>query len=726
MMDAPNAARAWLILTAVMILAGCRGDGETKLFSGFQPSAGQPPTISGSPIGKVAVGEVYSFQPTAEDPDGQPLKFSITNKPRWAAFDASSGLLRGAPSSDDVGTFSSIRISVSDGGSTNSIGPFSIVVAPSASTPGTPSSPTTPSTPPMEQPTPTPTPSAGSAFEFSEIPEIVFVRGYAETQNLGIFHLDTLNRWSPGDLENRSNWKPRISTQMDIVDGSITGVAYDPATAVLRYDGTGSGTETATVTLSAPGAGVVSQRFNVRVLAPTLVWGNGASKRFSTTGVDAETTPWMEMQKLLRRGAEYDEPNVLMITAGTYAGDFYIGSGKKNLYIIGEPGSRPVLRGGHLPISVVETAYLKNLELYETLVDGGQYYVDRAVNIYVTEIYQHDSTKSRNGFSTPAYEGDSRYGIVKPPGVWRHWFWNFHGSQMGGTGALNHQFYIQGRPNTYLIVNNMLITGSCECSVLKSTRYHNILRNSLISSVLDPENPTIGLRSDKLVDFVSAGEAIVYNNEFIGARSLAKGGLTAFVHFRARRNWWGADSPAYPDVSWDPPVTSNVDGGYLAPKGFSAGPETYVSQAFWNTVRSYDLKDASNPYTFKKFVAYNTFRWIDEGDRRAPAIREDGTAPRAAAYQFSNAEVWGTIPSNWVERSVVFVANNTYIGWDPTDVPANRFIDMVWTTPENLVTRVGPGPWAWPAPPRTLVSVGGENGPLGNTGPIELPAWFRK
>jgi hypothetical protein len=114
---------------------------------------------------------------------------------------------------------------------------------------------------------------------------------------------------------------------------------------------------------------------------------------------------------------------------------------------------------------------------------------------------------------------------------------------MGGTGALNHHFYIQGRPNTFLIVNNMLITGSCECSVVKSTRYHNIIRNSLVSSVLDPQNPTVGLRSDKLVDFASAGEAVVYNNEFIGARSLDKGGVTALVHFRARRDWWGADSP---------------------------------------------------------------------------------------------------------------------------------------------------------------------------------------
>ena len=714
-------------LVAILLLtAGCKSDGKGGLFDELAANLGQPPSIAGQPVTKVAVGQAYDFRPTATDPDGGALRFMVANKPDWAAFDPGSGQLTGTPSSDDVGSFANVTISVSDGAATKSLKPFTIDVTPGGNTANpSPSTPAPSISSPMVQPTPTATPSAGSSFEFSEIPEIIFIRGYAESEHLGIFHLDTLNRWSPGDLENRSGWKPRVATSLDVVDGSLTGVTYDSATGVLSYDGRGTGTETATVTLSAPSQGVVSQRFNVRVLAPTLAWGNGAASRFPAIGHDAETTPWMELQKSLRTGASYQEPNVLLVTQGTYSGDFYIGSGKKNLYIVGEPGTLPAFRGGHLPLSMVETAYLKNLELFETLVDGGQYYVDRPVNIYVTRVYQHDSVKSRNGFSTPAYEGNSRYGIVVPPGVWRHWFWNFRGSQMGGTGALNHHFYIQGRPNTFLIVNNMLITGSCECSVVKSTRYHNIIRNSLVSSVLDPQNPTVGLRSDKLVDFASAGEAVVYNNEFIGARSLDKGGVTALVHFRARRDWWGADSPAYPDVSWEPAVTSNVGGGYLAPQGFSAGPETFVSAAFWDKVRSHDLKDPANPFTFKKYVAYNTFRWIDEGDRRAPAIREDGTAPRHAAYQFSNAELWGTVPANWVERSVIFVANNTYIGWEAADAP-NRFIDVEWTTPENLVTRVGPGPWAYPAPPRTLVTVGGENGPLGAGSPIELPQWFRK
>ena len=47
-------------------------------------SAGQanrPPTISGDPVRSITVGSAYNFQPTAADPDGNALTFSIQNRP---------------------------------------------------------------------------------------------------------------------------------------------------------------------------------------------------------------------------------------------------------------------------------------------------------------------------------------------------------------------------------------------------------------------------------------------------------------------------------------------------------------------------------------------------------------------------------------------------------------------------------------------------------------------
>ena len=87
-----------------------------------------PPIISSTPATSVTAGSTYSFQPSASDPDGDSLTFSIANKPAWASFSASTGRLSGTPSSTQVGIYSGITISVSDGQSTTSLPTFSITV----------------------------------------------------------------------------------------------------------------------------------------------------------------------------------------------------------------------------------------------------------------------------------------------------------------------------------------------------------------------------------------------------------------------------------------------------------------------------------------------------------------------------------------------------------------------------------------------------------------------
>jgi hypothetical protein len=101
-----------------------------------------PPTISGTPATSVAEGVAYSFQPTATDPDGDSLTFSISNRPTWATFTASTGRLAGTPGPSHVGTSGNIVIRVSDGTATVSLPAFSIAVA------GTNDAPTISGTPP--------------------------------------------------------------------------------------------------------------------------------------------------------------------------------------------------------------------------------------------------------------------------------------------------------------------------------------------------------------------------------------------------------------------------------------------------------------------------------------------------------------------------------------------------------------------------------------------------
>jgi hypothetical protein len=87
-----------------------------------------PPTISGTPASSVTAGQSYSFTPTASGPSGATLTFSITNKPSWASFNASTGQLSGTPSGSNVGSYSNIGISVSDGSQSASLAAFSVNV----------------------------------------------------------------------------------------------------------------------------------------------------------------------------------------------------------------------------------------------------------------------------------------------------------------------------------------------------------------------------------------------------------------------------------------------------------------------------------------------------------------------------------------------------------------------------------------------------------------------
>ena len=92
-------------------------------------AANAAPVIAGSPGAAVLAGDNYAFTPSANDPDGDTLVFTIANKPRWAKFDSKTGRLSGQTLLGDVGTYDKIRISVSDGNASRSLPEFSITVS---------------------------------------------------------------------------------------------------------------------------------------------------------------------------------------------------------------------------------------------------------------------------------------------------------------------------------------------------------------------------------------------------------------------------------------------------------------------------------------------------------------------------------------------------------------------------------------------------------------------
>jgi hypothetical protein len=134
---------------------------DGRLSAGLAPftitvtgSANRAPTISGAPSTSVTAGQAYSFRPTAADADNNTLGFSILNRPIWATFSSVTGQLSGTPSATNVGTYSNIVISVSDGKISTALAPFSVTVA------------SAPNRAPTISGTPSTSVNAGSAFAF--------------------------------------------------------------------------------------------------------------------------------------------------------------------------------------------------------------------------------------------------------------------------------------------------------------------------------------------------------------------------------------------------------------------------------------------------------------------------------------------------------------------------------------------------------------------------------
>ncbi|HJR69542.1 MAG TPA: putative Ig domain-containing protein [Gammaproteobacteria bacterium] len=134
----PSGAAATLAPALTQITTGAQSDVDAvNAISGGAGVPNSPPTISGSPPPTATVGALYSFTPTAADPEGATLTFAIANLPAWATFNATTGRLSGTPAAANVGTFSGISISVSDGAASTSLPAFAIAVAAAPNAPPT-------------------------------------------------------------------------------------------------------------------------------------------------------------------------------------------------------------------------------------------------------------------------------------------------------------------------------------------------------------------------------------------------------------------------------------------------------------------------------------------------------------------------------------------------------------------------------------------------------------
>jgi plastocyanin len=121
-------------VTADIVITVTDSAGDTASLTAFSvtvSNTNEAPVITGTPTITVAQDVVYSFTPSVSDVDAGDIQtFSITNKPSWAAFSATTGALTGTPANDDVGVTVGIVITVTDSaGATASLTAFNVTVS---------------------------------------------------------------------------------------------------------------------------------------------------------------------------------------------------------------------------------------------------------------------------------------------------------------------------------------------------------------------------------------------------------------------------------------------------------------------------------------------------------------------------------------------------------------------------------------------------------------------
>jgi len=135
--------RTALCLLALLLVAACNGTNNTQADQTPPvaqspdpppppppppPPQGSAPQISGIAPASAVAGQPYSFQPKATDADGDRLTFTVSGKPAWASFDATTGRLWGTPGMSDIGSHDPTTISVSDGVHTQALPAFTLSV----------------------------------------------------------------------------------------------------------------------------------------------------------------------------------------------------------------------------------------------------------------------------------------------------------------------------------------------------------------------------------------------------------------------------------------------------------------------------------------------------------------------------------------------------------------------------------------------------------------------
>ena len=560
-------------------------------------------------------------------------------------------------------------------------------------------------------------------FEFTRIPELVLIRGIPQVVQLGFYQVDYKNPWPPGDVERASGWESKHPTRLvDAATGQpvVSNIVnYAEGSGELSYNGTWSGD--VMVRIRKVGSSIQSEPFRIRVLTPTVVWGDNAAaitlqKEWAARVCPSETMSFATCRQKFVGGSSDVAPLVVYITPGTYGGqDWYIGT-RRFTYVLGDPGTRPTLMGDHLAGGRKEMFYVANLSMRDSHIAHSGALPGYPNTMIVRSVYQCCETRDRNGIVNPnTGTGTNQWAV----------YWHASESKsMGGAGNTTHPAYVEGRPNSIFDVNNVRILGSRGSSGVKTTVNELNVRHSLVQVAESLEEiangkcvhpgASTGCLMHTPIDFPGFTAATIYANKFIVWRGPTEGVgpgragvLAGTIFIRHRANSFGSDTPNYPNTTWKPPVSTQGTKLLGFCNQWSPDASTYVADQFWKDVRSVPLASETNPCTFKHFISFNQFIQVP-GSLSVYALRDDGTYPAKAAAQFDVYMIIMRNHPNWAERSTSFLFGNTYENFDrkyrTNFQPHIKSIDPLAFWP-----REGPDEY-----PRVVDDLG-----------EELPPWFK-
>ncbi len=170
------------VIGLVLAIVGCNDSSSTSSNAAQSASTSQSLAIQGTPPATVVAGSAYQMQVQVSAAKKAVVTFSIQNKPTWALFSTSTGGMSGTPTVADVGTYSNIIVSASNGSATASLPAFSVTVMPTSSAGTTASASTTGPAPTATRPSY----NGGNGF--------FVLNGALYDSNGNLFHIRGVNR----------------------------------------------------------------------------------------------------------------------------------------------------------------------------------------------------------------------------------------------------------------------------------------------------------------------------------------------------------------------------------------------------------------------------------------------------------------------------------------------------------------------------------------------------